>query len=160
LRELVFGVLLAPLLVLAAVPPRRGQASEEAVFEAVLREQIEEYLDGSARRAGTVICLAVNQGTGPQSARPQLMKRFASDRAVRPAAACDPRPEGAIEGMTRMPAVVLTAGPIDWVAEDEAWVSATYFRSARSSASRRYRVVRQSGGWVSLGPILLDGPAS
>jgi hypothetical protein len=33
-----------------------------------------------------------------------------------------------------------------------------YFRSARLSAQRRYRVVLERSGWVSLGPILLDAP--
>jgi hypothetical protein len=53
----------------------------------------------------------------------------------------------------------VTAGPIDWVADDEARVSVTYFRTASRSARRTYRVVREPSGWVSLGPILLDGPA-
>jgi len=45
------------------------------------------------------------------------------------------------------------------VADDEAWVAVAYYRSASQSAHRRYRVVREREGWVSLGPILLDGPA-
>jgi hypothetical protein len=60
--------------------------------------------------------------------------------------------------MTRRPAIIVTAGPTEWIAADEAWVTVSYFRSARSSALRRYRVVRERESWVSLGPILLDGP--
>jgi hypothetical protein len=52
----------------------------------------------------------------------------------------------------------VTAGPIDWVAEDEAWVTVAYFRTGSESAIRRYRVVREQTGWASLGPIILDGP--
>jgi hypothetical protein len=77
---------------------------------------------------------------------------------VRRAAECDPRPGGAVEAMTLRPAVVVTAGPIEWVAEDEAWVAVAYFRTSLLSAERRYRVVREPAGWISLGPILRDGP--
>jgi hypothetical protein len=63
-----------------------------------------------------------------------------------------------VEGVTRAAAVLVTAGPIDWVADDEAWVRVTHFRSKRDSAMRTYRVVRDPSGWVSLGPIYRDGP--
>jgi hypothetical protein len=134
------------------------RGTEGAVFTAVFRQQIQEHLDASARDAGTVVCLAVNPGGAPQSPGPEVMERFARNRAVRRAAECDPRPGGAVESMTLRPAVIVTAGPIEWVAEDEAWVTVTYFRSAMLSAERRYRVVREVSGWVSLGPILRDGP--
>jgi len=61
--------------------------------------------------------------------------------------------------MTLRPAIIVTAGPMQWMARDEAWVTVSYFRSARASAIRRYRVVQEQETWVSLGPILLDGPA-
>ena len=48
--------------------------------------------------------------------------------------------------------------PLD--GEDEAWVTVSFFRSASESARRRYRVVREREGWVSLGPIILDGPVT
>ena len=78
---------------------------------------------------------------------------------MRRAAECDPRPKGAVEAMTLRPAIIVTAGPIEWIADDEAWVAVSCFRSASQSVHRRYRVVREREGWVSLGPILLDGPA-
>jgi len=138
----------------AAVDP----ATETAVFEAVFRQQIEEHLDHTARAARTVICLAVDPGGAPQSPSRELLARFAGERSVRRAAECDRRPKGAVEAMTLRPAIIVTAGPIDWVAGDEAWVAVSYFRTARQSAERRYRVVRERTGWVSLGPILLDAP--
>jgi hypothetical protein len=61
--------------------------------------------------------------------------------------------------MTLRPAIIVTAGPMEWIGDDEAWVAVSYFRDAQMSARRRYRVVREREGWVSLGPILLDGPA-
>lgn len=158
--SVALGVPLLCLAPLATGPADLADpASEKAVLTAVFRQQIQEHLDAVARHAGTVICLAVNPGGAPQSASPDLMQRFARERAVRRAAECDPRRDGAVEAMTLRPAVVVTAGPIEWIAEDEAWVTVTYFRSARQSAQRLYRVVREPGGWVSLGQIVRDGPA-
>jgi len=135
-----------------------ARAREAAVFEAAFRQQIEEHLDETARARGTVVCVAIDPGGAPQSPGLDFMKRLADEPAVRRAAGCDPRPSGAVEAMTLRPAIIVTAGPIDWVADDEAWIAVRYFRNARQSALRRYRVVRERQGWVSLGPILLDGP--
>jgi hypothetical protein len=132
---------------------------EAAVLVAVFRQQVQEHLDATERARRTVLCLAIDPGGAPQSPSREFMARLASEPAVRRAAECDARPEGAVEATSLRPAIIVTAGPIDWVADDEAWVTVSFFRSARHSAHRRYRVVREREGWVSLGPILLDGPA-
>ena len=141
----------------------RGQAAppaqEAAVLEAVFRQQIQEHLDATERARRTVVCLAIDPGGAPQSPGREFMARLAREPSVRRAAECDPRPSGAVEAMTLRPAIIVTAGPIEWIAGDEAWVAVSYFSSARQSAHRRYRVVREHDGWVSLGPILIDGPA-
>jgi len=134
-------------------------AKEDAVLEAAFRQQIQEHLDATERARRTVVCLAIDPGGAPQSPSREFMARLAGERAVRRAAECEARPTGAVESMTLRPAVIVTAGPIEWIADDEAWVAVSYFRSASQSAHRRYRVVREREGWVSLGPILLDGPA-
>ncbi len=51
------------------------------------------------------------------------------------------------------------AGPIDWVEEDEAWVTVRYYRTALLSAQRVYRVVEERSGWVCLGQIIQMAPA-
>jgi hypothetical protein len=134
-------------------------AKEAAVLEAAFRQQIGEHLDATERARGTVVCIAIDPGGAAQSPSREFMARLAGEPSVRRAAECDARPAGAVEAMTLRPAIIVTAGPIEWMAEDEAWVAVSYFRSARQSALRRYRVVREREGWVSLGPILLDGPA-
>ena len=133
-------------------------AKESAVLVAVFQQQIREHLDATERARGTVICIAIDPGGASQSPSREFMVRLASEPSVRRAAGCDARPKGAVEAMTLRPAIIVTAGPIEWIAADEAWVTVSYFRSARLSALRRYRVVREREGWVSLGPILLDGP--
>lgn len=148
-----------PVLCVLGVPvAARDLAKEAAVLEATFRQQIEEHLDASAEAKDTVICLAVDPGGAPQSPGRELMARLAKEPAVRRVSECDKRPKGAVDATTLRPAIIVTAGPIEWIAEDEAWVAVSYFRSARLSAHRRYRVVREREGWVSLGPLLMDGP--
>jgi hypothetical protein len=133
-------------------------AREAAVLAAAVRQQVGEHLDSTARARGTVICVGINPGDAPQSPSREFMVGLGRDRALRRLAECEPRPAGAVEVMTRQPAVIVTVGPIEWRAGDEAWVTVTYFRTRSESAIRRYRVVEEPSGWVSLGQILLDGP--
>jgi hypothetical protein len=131
----------------------------EAVLEAVLRQQVNAWLDPSERARGTVVCLAIDPGAAPQSVDKEYLGRFGTEPAVRRAAECEARATGAVERDTLKPAIIVTAGPIDWVAEDEAWVSVTYFRTRTQSGLRTYRVVREREGWISLGPIIRESPA-
>ena len=156
-----------PALLIAALPgvsstglpANADPAKEAAVLVAVFQQQIREHLDAAERARGTVICVAIDPGGAAQSPSREFMARLAGEPSVRRAAECDARPKGAVEAMTLRPAIIVTAGPMEWIAADEAWVTVSYFRSARLSALRRYRVVRERDTWVSLGPILLDGPA-
>ena len=157
-RRVPVALLAAALPLGTGVAVGADLATEAAILEAVFRQQVREHLDGTARAAAAVVCLAVDPGGAPQSPSRELMARLAGLPAVRRAAECDARPEGAVEATTLRPAFIVTAGPIEHVAPDEAWVEVSWFRSAREAAHRRYRVVREREGWVSLGPILLDGP--
>lgn len=131
---------------------------ESAVFEAVFRQQIEEHLDAAERARGTVLCLGIDPGGAPQSPTQAVMLRLSVDPAVRRIGECDPRPKGAVESRSLRPAILVTAGPIQWIAADEAHVTVRYFRSTRQSARRKYRVVEERSGWVCLGQIILDAP--
>jgi hypothetical protein len=131
----------------------------EAVLEAVFRQQVKEWLDTSERVRGTVVCLAIDPGGAPQSVDREYLGRFGTEPAVRRGAECEARATGAVERATLKPAIIVTAGPIDWVAEDEAWVKVTYFRTKTQSSLRTYRVVREREGWISLGQIIKDSPA-
>jgi hypothetical protein len=157
-RSLAAG--LAVLAGLAGVgSAAEDREQEAAVLVAVFRQQIQEHMDPTEKARRTVLCLAIDPGGAAQSPSREFMARLAGEPTLRRAAECDPRPEGAVEATTRRPAIIVTAGPIEWVDHDEAWVAVSSFRSASQSWHRRYRVVREREGWVSLGPILLDGPA-
>lgn len=133
-------------------------ARESAVFAAATRQQIDEHLDDAARARGTVVCVGINPGEAPQSPSREFMAGLGRRNTLRRLTECEPRPKGAVESTTMRPAVIVTVGPIEWRADDEAWVTVTYFRTRTQSAIRRYRVVHEDGGWVSLGQIILDAP--
>ncbi len=130
----------------------------EAVLEAALRQQLKVWLDATARANGTVVCLAIDPGGAPQSVDREYLSRFLAEPAVRRAAECEARTKGAVERQTLKPAVLITAGPVEWIAEDEAWVTLTYFKTRLESGIRTYRVVRERDGWVSLGQIIRQSP--
>jgi hypothetical protein len=159
-------LLLAATLIASREPPfvrsdaaLPGARTEDDVLEAVFRHHIEELLDVEARRQGTVLCLAVDPGGAPQSVSREFLARFRGEPSVRRGAECEARPEGASTLSRPRPAIIVTAGPIDWVAADEAWVTASCFRSRESTRRWQYRVVREAEGWVSLGPIVKLAPA-
>jgi hypothetical protein len=131
---------------------------DDAVLAAVLGQVTEEMMDESLRAEGGVACLSIDPGGAPQSVEPEFLERFADVPFVRRGAECEERPDGAVEIATDRPAVLITAGPIEWVSEDEAWVTVRYFRTAFLSAQRLYRAVREEAGWVSLGPIIRGTP--
>jgi len=145
-------------LLLASSIRTEDLARESAVFAAAARQQIAEHLDDAARARGTVVCVGINPGEAPQSPSREFLSRLGRDKVVRRLSECEPRPKGAVEATTSRPAVMVTVGPIEWRADDEAWVTVTYFRTKTQSAIRRYRVVHEDTGWVSLGQIILDAP--
>lgn len=149
-RSAFFVVALAPVVVAGQPSRERG----DAVLEAALKGVAKEFLTEEVRAIGTVACLQIDPGAAPQSISKEFLRRFKSLSFVRRGAECETRSEGAVELATGAPAVILTAGPIEWASGDEAHVHVTYFRSNRESGSRLYRVVREPSGWVSLGQII------
>jgi hypothetical protein len=59
---------------------------------------------------------------------------------------------------SRVPAALLISGPIRWIAEDEAEVHGGFTRTRSSSRRPLYRVVREGGRWVCLGPVVTGVP--
>jgi hypothetical protein len=144
------------LVVLAAAggaAPTFAQ-EEDAILVAVLRQVAEAMVE-----EGGVACLAVDPGGASQSIDSEELESFADLPYVRRGAECEERESGAVEIATDRPAVLITAGPIEWVSDDEVWVTVRYFRTAVHSAQRLYRAVREESGWVSLGQIVRMAPA-
>jgi hypothetical protein len=151
---------LLPCVLLAAVSAAPTWTHEDdRVLVAVLRHLADVMVDESLRSEGGVACLAVDPGGAPQSIERELLRSFADMPFVRRGAECEERPEGAVERATGRPAILITAGPIEWVKPDEAWVTVRYYRTAVLSALRLYRVVREESGWVTLGQVIRQSPA-
>jgi hypothetical protein len=151
-------ILLAVLWPVSSVA-QDSMDEEDAVLAAVLSQVADELVDDSLRAEGGVACLSIDPGGAPQSVAPEFLARLGRRDVLRRGAECERRPDGAVEIATDHPAVLITAGPIDWVEDDEAWVTVRYFRTALLSAQRQYRVVRDKSGWVSLGQIIHQAPA-
>jgi hypothetical protein len=132
---------------------------EDAVLGAVLTLVADEMVDESLLAEGGVACLNIDPGGAPQSVSSEFLEGLDPCPFLRRGAECEERPEGAVELATERPAVIITAGPIEWVAEDDAWVTVRYFRTNLLSAQRVYRAVREKTGWVSLGQIIQMSPA-
>ena len=145
------------LLAAGCVAPAFAQ-EDDAVLVAVLGQVAEETTDESLRAEGGVACLSVDPGGAPQSVDREFLEDFADLPFVRRGAECEARPDGAVEIATDRPAVLITAGPIEWVSDEEAWVTVRYYRTAILSAQRLYRAVREESGWVSLGQIIRGTP--
>jgi hypothetical protein len=138
---------------------RQADTRGDDVLSAVFAHQLDYWLDSSARASQTVVCLSVDPGGAAQSVTKEYLLRFRREPAARRGAECEARTGGAVERATLLPAVLVTAGPIEWVAEDEAWVTVAHFRSRVESGSRLYRVVRDAARWICLGPIVKQSPA-
>ena len=100
------------------------------------------------------VCLAIDPGGAPQSPDKEFMSRFRAQPDVLPAAQCEVREGSAVEAASGARAVILTAGPVEWIAADEAWVTFSFYRDRRHELTNVYRVVRQRQRWIALGPIL------
>jgi hypothetical protein len=157
-RLLIPSIIILAVLASGAASARDAIDDEEAIFAAVLREVVDEMLDESLLVAGGVACLGIDPGHAPQSVPKEFLEAF-GERPVRRGAECEKRPDGAVELATDRPAILITAGPIDRVEEDEAWVTVRYYRTALLSAQRVYRVVEERSGWVCLGQIIQMAPA-
>jgi hypothetical protein len=158
----VTALLASSLLVVAQAEsgPARAADLEAQLFAAVFRQQKTELLDAEARAQGTLLCLAVDPGGAPQSISPETLRELRLGPAVRRGAECEVRRTRAVEIATGRSAILVAAGPIEWVKADEAWVTVTQTWSASRSLRRPYRVVREpDGSWTSLGPILKGAPA-
>lgn len=162
IKRSALALLVLALLASRELPRVRSDAASagtaDEILEAVFRQQVEDVLDPEARSRGVVLCLAVDPGGAPQSVSREFLARFRSEASVRRAAECEARPEGAVTLGLAHPAVIVTAGPIEWIAADEAWVTVGRFRSRENNRRWPYRVVREPTGWVSLGPIIKQAP--
>jgi hypothetical protein len=134
---------------------------EDAVLEAVVRARLAEFriAAGADSRKPAVFCLAINPGDAPQTPGRDFMALFKHQPDVRTAGQCETRDGRVVEIGTAVPALLLTLGPLEWIAADEAWVTTTVLRDRPYPPPVTYRVVREQDRWTALGPVVKIAPA-
>jgi hypothetical protein len=133
-------------------PPDRP-ADREAIQAAVVRYQYRQFLKDPDAPAAAV-CLSVLIGDEMGDPSDRLLRRLRDLPGIRRDSECESRGDDVVVRGTDVPAVRLTVGAITWKGDDDVQVAATYHRGRFSSARPTYRVVRERGGWISLGPTM------
>jgi hypothetical protein len=155
----ITGFMLLATAVWASGAAAASNRTTDDVAEAVFRQQMSLWLEGSAGDSKAVLCLAIERDRVPEGVSREFLQRFKTQGALRSRGECDARKEGAIERTTGRPAILVTVGAMKWLSGDEAEVTVHHFRSQRISATRSYRVVRERSRWICLGQIIDMAPA-
>ena len=122
--------------------PVDREAESALIIEQVFRYAIHQFAPKGS--AGGALCLAVREGASLTDPVPSIMDRLRNGQ-VQPRSSCTTAP-------------TLIAGPIEWLRDDEVKVKGGYARAPEGEVRLVYRVVRESGGWVCLGPIVSSDP--
>jgi hypothetical protein len=151
------GAARVALVLLAAASAAPGTAcssaaaaKQDAVLEAALAYEITQFLGQEA----LAVCVQTSDGRQTHDPSPALLERLSRQASVHGASACRVDGSGVTVKASLQPAILLSAGPIDWVAENEAQVQGRYFRNGLSLAHPTYRVVREGRRWACLGPVM------
>jgi hypothetical protein len=123
--------------------PLDRAAQAPLIVEEVLRYGVHQFApkgDG----AEAALCVAVREGDVLRDPGPSIMKGLNNKQA---------QPKSACKG-----ARTLIAGTIEWLRDDEVRVNGGFLRATEGEAHLAYRVVRENGRWVCVGPIISADP--
>jgi hypothetical protein len=134
-------------------PPAPDVDATSLVHAAVIRYEARQFL--SEERLPT--CVAIHGSPEGMDARVREALHPTLP-GVRSAEACAIVDGEVYLAGSRVPAALLTSGPIRWIAEDEAEVRGGFTRTPSSSLRPLYRVVHDGGRWVCLGPVVTGVP--
>lgn len=134
-------------------PPAPEGDATSLVHAAVIRYEARQFL--SEERLPT--CVAIHGSPDGIDARVREALQPTLP-GTRPAQACAVVDGEVYLAGSRVPAALLTSGPIRWIADDEAEVRGGFTRTRSSSSRPLYRVVLDGGRWVCLGPVVTGVP--
>ncbi len=123
-------------------PFDRG-AQAPLIIEEVLRYSFDQFAPKGDGTEGP-LCVAVREGDLLMDPSPSMMRRLNTKQA-QPKSECKA-------------AKTLVTGPIEWLRDDEVRVKGGYLRATEGEARLAYRVVRENGRWVCVGPIISADP--
>jgi hypothetical protein len=129
----------------SAAPQDRASQSS-AILGEVLRFEIRNLPTGG-QQTQVPICVAVQKGGVAVDPDETVKQHLPRDTRVRPQSTCPTDT-----------ALVLVAGPIDWVTDTEVRVRTSRRLPQRAAAPSVYRVVWHSGQWACVGPIVINDP--
>jgi len=146
---LVFAACMA-----CAHPPAPEGDVAPLIHAAVLRYEAKQFLSGE--RLPTCIRIQGHAGDEILAGVRDVLNQTLPD--IRSAEACAIVEGDVYLSGSRVPAVLLTSGPIRWIADDEVQVDGGFARTKSSTSRPTYRVVRDGGRWVCLGPVVTGMP--
>jgi len=134
-------------------PPPTEDDAAPLIHAAVLRYEAKQFLSGER----LPICIRIHGRAGAIVAgvRNALIQTLPD---IRSAEACAIVEGDVYLAGSRVPAALLTSGPIRWIATDEVEVGGGFARTKSSTRRPTYRVVRDGGRWVCLGPVVTGVP--
>lgn len=125
-------------------------SEDDAIAEAVLREQIHTFVD--SEDADAVVCIQVRDQGRTRDPSARLLRKFSGDIRVKPASACSQQGPGMVERATGRRAVLLGVGPVK-AGGGALEVEAFFWRSESGTARPTYRVIKERRRYVVVGPI-------
>jgi hypothetical protein len=134
-------------------PPAPEGDVAPLIHAAVLRYEAKQFMSGE--RLPTCIRIQGHAGETLAAVRGALNQSLPD---IRSAEACAIVEGDVYLAGSRVPAVLLTSGPIRWIAADEVEVAGGFARTKSSTSRPTYRVVRDGGRWVCLGPVVTGVP--
>jgi len=145
---------------ITACDGRAETTAEDDVMVAALEAEIRMALKDVTPQHTPVMCIEIDPGEAPQSPSKEFVARLKhlAPHVVR-SGECEVERTGVVDRDTRRPAVLVTAGPVDWLQDDEAEIDVTLARSSTDSIRHRYRVAREGGRWTCLGLVMKVSPA-
>lgn len=154
------ALLLASWALFTACDAPADAPAEDDVMVAALEAEIRLALKDATPRHTPVLCIEIDPGEAPQSPSREFVARLKhlAPHVVR-SGECEVDRTGVVDRDTRRPAVLVTAGPVDWLQADEAEIAVALARSSTDSIRHRYRVARDGGRWTCLGLVMKMSPA-
>ena len=147
-------ILVAVAAAMACGPPPAPEGDvAPLIHAAVLRYEAKQFISGER----LPICVRIHGQAGEIGAavRDALHQSLPD---IRSAEACAIVEGDVYLAGSRVPAALLTSGPIRWIAADEVEVAGGFARTRSSTSRPTYRVVRDGGRWVCLGPVVTGVP--
>lgn len=154
------ALLLASWAILSACDAPADSSAGDDVMVAALEAEIRLVLKDFTPPHTPVVCVEIDPGEAPQSPSKEFVARLKhlAPHVVR-SGECEVEPNGVVDRDTRRPAVLVAAGPVEWLQADETEIAVTLARSSTDSVRHRYRVAREGGRWTCLGQVIKMSPA-